>query len=373
MRLLINASNLVVGGGLQVAASLLEELKQFSDHTYLVFLSKALNAQVDMKSFPSNFQFELIASPAALRSRHAVVKKMHASEDAFAADVVFSVFGPSYWRPKAVHVCGFALPWLVYPESPVHELGSKFNQVRNWLIKKYKWWHFQREVDYIWCETTDVESRLHILFKFPAEQIFVISNSYSSFFSAYDEKDKIPKYSSTFKLLTVSAYYMHKNIEIIKKVIPHLKNKLNFCFILTIPESKFNSIFNSKEREFVKNIGPISPSDCPPLYLNADAVFLPSLLECFSANYPEAMVMRRPIITSDLGFARAVVGDAGLYCNPLDGKDIAEKIVQLSEDETLRRSLVDKGYLRLKMFSGPRERAKKILDLCQRAAGSQLE
>ena len=98
-------------------------------------------------------------------------------------------------------------------------------------------------------------------------------------------------------------------IRIIKKVIPILKQRgLKVRFTLTIPDVDFNEMFGD-EKEYVRNLRPISSKDCPKYYNQADALFLPTLLECFTASYPEAMVMKRPILTSDLPSAKQICGD----------------------------------------------------------------
>lgn len=368
MRLIINTSNLVVGGGVQVAVSILEELRRSRNHTFLVFLSTPVKNQIDASSFPDNFEFVSFPSPAALKSRRAVVKAMRTCECAFAPDAVLSVFGPAYWRPVAVHICGFALPWLINPESPAHALLGVREKFRNWLIKKYKWWHFTLEVDYIWCETIDVRERLGRYFGFPVERIAVISNSAGAHFMPYSVMSERKASSAMFKLLTVSAYYPHKNLEVIKRVIPYLSGKLSFCFILTIPVEIYENIFDLKERSYVKTLGPVPAADCPRLYLETDAVFLPSLMECFSANYPEAMVMKRPILTSDLGFAKTLLQDAAIYFDPLNAQDIAEKILELSRNAGLRDALIERGVARAATFSNPAERAAQLMDLCAQAS-----
>ena len=368
MRLIINASNLVVGGGVQVAVSIIEELKRFRNHTFMIFLSMPVKNQIDVSSFPDNFEFVSFPSPAALKSRRAVVKAMRGCERAFAPDAVLSVFGPAYWRPLAVHICGFALPWLIYPESPAHALLGVREKCRNWLIKKYKWWHFIREVDYIWCETTDVRDRLVRYYGFPAKRIAVISNSHSAHFTPYSTISDRQVSDGIFKLLTVSAYYPHKNLEVIKQIIPYLSGKLSFCFLLTIPVEVYERIFDPAERAYVKTLGPVPAADCPRLYLETDAVFLPSLMECFSANYPEAMVMKRPILTSNLGFAKVLLQDAAVYFDPLHARDIAEKIFELSRNTGLRDDLVKKGLARLAEFSNSAERASQLLNLCSQAS-----
>ena len=73
----------------------------------------------------------------------------------------------------------------------------------------------------------------------------------------------------------------------------------------------------------------------PMCTAQSDAMLLPTMLECFSASYPEAMVMKKPVLTSDLSFARSICGNAAIYFNPFDPADIADKIIGLVNDKTL--------------------------------------
>ncbi|MGF1670524.1 MAG: glycosyltransferase, partial [Balneolaceae bacterium] len=96
-----------------------------------------------------------------------------------------------------------------------------------------------------------------------------------------------------------------------------------------------------------------------------DALFMPTLLECFSASYAEAMAMEKPILTSDLGFARTVCEDAALYFNPVDAKDISEKIRDLVKNRPLQQQLAVNGKKRLSDFSDAEDRAIKYLEICK--------
>jgi hypothetical protein len=185
VKILVNTTNLSVGGGLQVAVSIINELKNIDAHAFFVLLSPAVAKQIDEQSFPANFEFRTLGSPARLRHRRHTVRRLHELEAEARPDVVLSVFGPSYWRPRAPHICGFALPWLIYPESPVHQLIGAREKFKNWLVKKYKWAHFRKEVDYLWCETEDVRERLDRIFGFPSARTFVVGNTYSSHFSRF--------------------------------------------------------------------------------------------------------------------------------------------------------------------------------------------
>ena len=97
-------------------------------------------------------------------------------------------------------------------------------------------------------------------------------------------------------------------------------------------------------------------------------MFLPSHLECFSASYPEAMKMERPILTSNLSFARTVCKDAAMYFDNLNGKDISDKIKLLFHDEKLSKELVERGKKRLVFFDDSRAQAEKYLNICRKIA-----
>ena len=111
------------------------------------------------------------------------------------------------------------------------------------------------------------------------------------------------------------------------------------------------------------NVGPVPISEVPSLYDECDMMFLPTLLECFSASYAEAMAKEKPILTSDLGFAHTVCGDAALYFNPTEPADIAEKIIYLSDNPEKRAQLVQAGKKALSQLNTPRERAEKFIEI----------
>lgn len=94
-------------------------------------------------------------------------------------------------------------------------------------------------------------------------------------------------------------------------------------------------------------------------------MFLPTLLECFSASYAEAMVMKKPILTSDLGFAHTVCKNAALYFDPDDADDVADKIITLIHSPQLQAELIEKGTSQLGQFGSAEQRAVKILELCK--------
>ena len=103
---------------------------------------------------------------------------------------------------------------------------------------------------------------------------------------------------------------------------------------------------------------------CPEVYHESDALFLPTLVEIFTASYPEAMKMRKPILTSNLSFAHNICGEAAEFFDPLNPEDIAKKIINLSNDIERQRDLIRKGEEQLKYFETASSRARKLIEIC---------
>jgi glycosyltransferase involved in cell wall biosynthesis len=114
--------------------------------------------------------------------------------------------------------------------------------------------------------------------------------------------------------------------------------------ILAAPEK-----FGISDR--VKFLDYVSDSDLPLLYKYATCYVLPSLYEGFGLPVLEAMKHDCPVITSNISSMPEAGGDAALYVDPLNVEDIAEKMVQLVENEKLRKELIEKGRKQVKKFS----------------------
>lgn len=366
MKIIINTTNLVKGGGIQVALSFLYELQVIGNHKYIVFLSSSIASQLDLDAFPGNFKFyKFEYSPSKIQTRRVAVRRFDKIVKMEKPDVVFTIFGPSYWRPKVPHVMGFALPWLINPESRIFENLNFKEKIKIYIKNIYKSYYVVRDADYYVVETPDVKNRLSEYLKIDSRIIDVVPNTFSK---VYDNSCIIKRgrnINDHFTFVTISANYFHKNLDILNKVIPILReNNVSCKFILTIPQAEFEKKFKIFD-DYIVNLGPVKIAECPAVYSQADALFLPTLLECFSASYPEAMRMNLPILTSDLGFARSICRDAALYFDPQSPSDIVMKIQEIISNFELRKLLVEKGKIRLLDFPSAKRRAELYLSTCK--------
>ncbi len=105
----------------------------------------------------------------------------------------------------------------------------------------------------------------------------------------------------------------------------------------------------------------------PALYRQASAFVYPSLYEGFGLPPLEAMSSGTPVIVSRSSSLPEVVGDAGLFVNPLDTNELAEAMNSILSDDGLAAELRRKGLERAAGFSW-KKAAGQTLDILRDAA-----
>lgn len=367
MILIINTTTAHKGGSVQVALSLLQEFQEFKEHQFHVFIGPALRGIVNIIDFPANFKFYFFnhRPSQVLFTLNPLSAEFKRIEQIVKADFVITTSGPSYWRPSCPHIIGYNLPHYIYGDSPFWEIASLSTKLRFFLLKFIIKYFFKKDADYYFVQTEDVKERL---IKFINNQnVYTVPNTcgFSQKRVSADSNFLPPKKDTTFRFLTLSAYYEHKNLEIIGLVAKKLEalGYSNVEFIVTLKKDDFSKCFKGSMSSKIINVGPIKPKECASLYKECDALILPTLLECFSANYAEALFMKKPILTTDLSFAKTVCGDAALYFTPLNENDAVDKIIKLINDPHIRVQLIENGNLRLKNFPNAKERANLIINI----------
>src|SRR5690606_31366410 len=175
--------------------------------------------------------------------------------------------------------------------------------------------------------------------------------------------------NTIFNLIVPSSYYPHKNLEIIPKICDVLVEgkRYNFRFNFMLKENEFNKIKamckNKDSYKLIFNYGPVDYSSLALKYLENDAVFLPTLAESSTSAYPEAFISHRPLLTSDRDFSRGLCKDAAIYFDPFNPDEIAQKIINLSENKSSIENLVCNGLEQLKTYNTPQGKWEKQLNI----------
>src|SRR5690606_38522614 len=83
--------------------------------------------------------------------------------------------------------------------------------------------------------------------------------------------------------------------------------------------------------------GAVSAKEISLVYAKATVCVFPSHMETLGLVASEAMAMQKAVVFTKLGPGKEVIshGETGLLCNPHDSKDIAEKIIQLFNNNDL--------------------------------------
>lgn len=372
LRILVNASNLKKGGGLQVADSVCGCLDRFPGHQFVVVLSRGLEGTVrQIEEFPNVKVIRYDLPKTVGRVLTGRDKFLDGLVEKERIDVVLTIFGPSLWRPRVLHISGFARAQCLLLDSPYYKRMRRRDFVKANFQQEVWMWAFRRCADVYFTENEFISERLRKVLH--GKDVYTVTNYYNQVF---DEKDRwsreitLPPFEGT-TLLTITANYPHKNLPIIVPTIRYLHERypgFRFRFVLTITRKQLGVEDEEAEKDIVF-LGGVPLSECPNLYEQCDIVFSPTLLECFSAVYPEAMRMGKPIITTDLGFSHSLCGEAALYYDALSPEAFGKAIYRLACDKDLRDDLIRKGETQLKHYDNYEERARKLIGIVETEYG----
>lgn len=95
----------------------------------------------------------------------------------------------------------------------------------------------------------------------------------------------------------------------------------------------------------------VSAEDLRFLYSGAMALVFPSLYEGYGLPLVEAMTFGLPILTSRASSMPEVCGDAALYVDPFDVRDMREKVERLVGDKALREYLSERALARAQQLT----------------------
>jgi len=162
--------------------------------------------------------------------------------------------------------------------------------------------------------------------------------------------------SKPFVIYTGSLY-PHKNVlRLVKAIIRLNKQGKRLSLVIACARNVFLTRFK-KEVEAAKGLGLVVLAGFVPdgeliaLYKEAKAFVTPSLLEGFGLTPLEAMAVGLPVISSNASCLPEICGQAAVYFDPFDVKDISKKIRELVGNEKKRQVLIQKGFEQVKKYS----------------------
>lgn len=373
--ILVNATTLNKGGALQAAVAfirvLLEDIAGRDGIEWILAVSPEVRDQ--LASFGhilrDHSDICLEKSPAkSLRSRK-ILQRFGNTQ----ADAVFTFFGPSYVSFRVPHLCGVADGWVTHAGFLAYtSLPRLIDKIKMVALCCYKALWLRRADAWV-VEEESARQGLVKRLQLPPSKITLVPNNGAPAYIEYNGANRPARNTAEIsRILCFASYYPHKCLEL----IPHIAACLvknhgirNFKFILTVPHEDYSRSMVAKQvailgvEAHVENIGYVALKDGPALYQRCDLSLLPTILETFSATYPESMLMGLPIVTSDLDFARSVCGDAALYFTPLSPTSAANQLALLLLNEHLRIQQIKKGLERVAQFPSAREKYQRYSNI----------
>ena len=349
-RVLVNATTLKKGGALQAAANFIRVAGTGGreDFDWSFALSPEVLEQVKGQGLELSRARVFRDSPArSVRSRVAL-KDFEAE---VSPKLVFTFFGPAYMRFRAFHLCGVADPGVTHPNRYAYlvlgrskALTARARQYyRRLWVKRAHAWVVEAEV---------AREGLVRLAGCPPSQIDVVPNVCSDAYRLAGENRTCEPKSDGLRVFVFSAYYPHKNLELIPEVAAVLRARrpgLDFRFVMTLPGSavEFKRILHKAEQlgvlGYLENMGVVPVKDGPAAYARCDVSFLPTLHETSTAVFPESMAMGLPIVTTRMGFNTEICRDAAMYFEPMNATSAADMILKLVDYPDKWEQCVKKG------------------------------
>ncbi len=169
--------------------------------------------------------------------------------------------------------------------------------------------------------------------------------------------------------LFVSTLEPRKNILTLIKAYEYLKHNYKIPHQLILIGKKgwdyqdiLDQIESSQCKGDIKHLDYVSDELVAIFYSQAEAFIYPSFYEGFGLPVLEAMTLGSPVITSNTSSLPEVAGDAALYIDPNNYYELAEMMLKVVDNSTLRKEMINKGKTQANKFSWERT-AKVTLDI----------
>jgi|GEM_PF-703771 len=346
----VNGANSKIGGGRSILTNFLKLLKNHKTNHKFIVMTPDLDG---FREFACD-HIELL--PPSLMARRGLCvpiwnqlilpRLLHKLK----VDVLFNL--ADMVVPSAVpQVYLFDWPYAVYPDADIWERMPRrervYRSVKLLFFKKYL-----RFSKYVIAQTETMRRRLTSLYGI--SDVSLVGNAVSlDHYESNPALFDLP--SAKYKLLYLTRYYPHKNIEVFLSLAELIRARnLPFVLVTTLERSESSGaaaflleVERRKLCSIIVNLGAITMDKVPSLFAGCDGLLMPTLMESFSGTYVEAMFHKKVIFTSDLDFARDVCRDAAVYFDPMSAEDILERIVSTFESSDLMKEKANLGAKRL--------------------------
>jgi len=199
------------------------------------------------------------------------------------------------------------------------------------------------------------------------------SDQYVTLLGVHEEWYNIPSdknVSAKPYLLYVGNIKPHKNLGALVDAFGKICDKIPHSLIIVGKKEGFitgDDTLVEKAKEFMNRIiftGRVSDDKLKQYIEQADIFVFPSLYEGFGFPPLEAMAAGTPVLSSNAASIPEICGDAVLYFNPHDIDQLANKMLEMIKNDTLKEKYITRGRKRVKLYNWDKT-SKQTIDIIQ--------
>ena len=379
MRILINtiSTKKHSGGAFQVAQNFLNKTIEHKDIEWGYVVSMDLHNVLPEQIKTSPFYFVFPTQPDFFHSYLRVKKELHALENKFKPDVVYSITAPSYFSFMSPEVMRFTNPWVTHPNKYAWSVLSLKEKIVYYLYGLNQK-RMMKDAHYFITQTETCAEGIKKVTGESSSHVKVVPNVLPAVFKSFDNthisEDKL------IHIACVGAATTHKNFDIIPDVLNELRahGMGNVRIHVTLPSDEptlgivMKKILQYNLDDMFVNHGRLSQKELGEMYRRCQFSFLPTLLEVFSASTIESMYFNLPIVATDFPFNKEVLADSCLYYKPKNATEAAGRLMELITNTNLQEELKSKMQARLALYGDYDAHFDAIKDFLMKVGNNKL-
>ena len=231
------------------------------------------------------------------------------------------------------------------------------------LLKNWLWKKTTEKADHIITISNFSKKEIIRNMKIPSSKISVVPLGVDDFYFKRLSRPAIQKVLKKYQLpqdyfLFIGAIQPRKNIEFMMQAhTKFLQGSQASCPLILVGNDVFNNKYLIECIKKKQLLGEViwlknqHNKDKRALLQNAKALLLPSIYEGFGLTILEGFASKTPVITSNIDSIKEVAGEAAMLIDPYFQESLVSAMIRIVKDDSLKKSLIQKGYQRAKVMT----------------------
>jgi glycosyltransferase involved in cell wall biosynthesis len=373
MNILFNCTTNIVGGGLKNSAFFIK--KAIEDNNFNWHFAVCRPVYSMLEEWELNLDKAKFTIFENSPSRNVIARKdLKRLSESLKIDLVYTMAGPAYVKFLCKHLQGISNPYITHANWDTFSLrGNILKTLKFYGHVGFQFLNTLKSSDYVF-QTEYAKDTFKKRSKIKERRLNVIPNAFDLSLRDYFNQETNTIQNSKESEITIlcpGAGYIHKGFQFVPEIAYQLQriSDKKFKFVLTLPfDSQLwlhikSEIERLNLKECIINHGPYKYTNLKNLLKTCNIVFVPSLLETFSASYLEAMCAKKKLEAADKNFAREVCRNYATYTNPQDGVRTAKAINEIFSNINVTKEELEISNEILSNYGNQDQRFDKIIAL----------